>query len=85
MENKINVACNGCDYFNNCRKALGIGGDKIPAKHQDKVPMRCQNVVQHICRDCKWYLENKCASWLELNGKKSRHVLKVCPKKVTRL
>ncbi|OMC68625.1 hypothetical protein BK126_12415 [Paenibacillus sp. FSL H7-0326] len=83
MYNKINVACNGCDYFDKCHKVLVSGGEKIPAKLQDKVPMRCQNVVQNICRDCKWYLESKCASWFELNGKKTRQYLRTCPKKVT--
>lgn len=82
MDNRINVACNGCDYFDKCHKMLIRGGEKILAKNQDEVPMNCQNVVQQICRDCKWYLENKCASWLELNGKKTRRVLRTCPKKI---
>lgn len=82
MYNEVNVACNGCDYFDKCHKMLIVDGKKISAKNQDKVPMHCQSVVQTICRDCKWYLESKCASWLEVNGKKTRRHLRTCPKKL---
>lgn len=82
MENRINVACNGCDYFDKCSKELLVGEDRFLAKKQDKIPMKCQSVVQQICRDCTWYLTNRCASWKELNGKKTRSHLTICPRKI---